>query len=68
VISQLPIPVRPSMQRNKTVFDSADAMNIAMKSPVREALRSDFHKFPPFEGAALHFPFKTISLEGVAAS
>jgi len=60
-ICDLPIPVRPSMQRNKTVFDSVEAMNEAMQSPVRDALRKDFHKFPKFEGVALHFPYNTYS-------
>ncbi len=51
LISALPFAQRRSMQRNKTVFDSADAMNAAMASPVRAALRKDFHKFPEFSGA-----------------
>ena len=47
------------MQRNKTVFDSAEAMNAAMASPVRAALRKDFHKFPEFSGGTDHYPFRT---------
>ena len=50
LISALPFELRRSMQRNKTVFDSAEAMNAAMASPVRAALRKDFHKFPEFAG------------------
>ena len=64
VISDLPFAVRKTMQRNKTVFDSAEAMNAAMASPVRAALRRDFHNFPAFEGAAAHYPFRTISVRG----
>ena len=64
VISALPFVVRKTMQRNKTVFDSAEAMNAAMASPVRGALRRDFHNFPAFEGAAAHYPFRTISVQG----
>ncbi|MDT2019588.1 hypothetical protein [Methylocella sp. CPCC 101449] len=64
VISGLPFPFRTSMQRNKTVFDSADAMNAAMLSPVRDALRQDFHSFPPFTGEAAHYPFHTLSVRG----
>ncbi len=52
------------MQRNKTVFDSADAMNAAMASPVRAALRSDFHKFPEFSGGTDHYPFRTVTVRG----
>ena len=64
VISALPFPVRKTMQRNKTVFDSPEAMTAAMASPVRDALRRDFHKFPAFEGAAAHYPFRTTSIVG----
>lgn len=64
VISGLPFPFRTSMQRNKTVFDSAEAMNAAMLSPVRDALRQDFHAFPSFEGEAAHYPFHTLSVRG----
>lgn len=64
VISALPFEVRKSMQRNKTVFDSPEAMNAAMASPVRAALRRDFHKFPEFEGAAAHYPFRTVTVQG----
>ncbi|MFN3349910.1 hypothetical protein [Pseudorhodoplanes sp.] len=65
-ISALPFAVRRSMQRNKTVWDHADAMNAAMASPVRAALRKDFHKFPAFEGAATHYPFRTVTVRGEA--
>ena len=57
----LHLPERRCMQRNKTVFDSAEAMDAAMKSPVREMLREDVTHFPPFSGAAHHFPFESIS-------
>jgi len=61
VVCGLPFPERRCLQRNKTVFDDAAAMNVAMQSPVRQALREDFHRLPPFEGPALHFPFSTLS-------
>jgi uncharacterized protein (TIGR02118 family) len=64
VISALPFPVRPAMQRNKTAWDHAEAMNAAMTSPVRAALRKDFHNFPEFEGAAAHYPFRTVAVRG----
>jgi hypothetical protein len=58
-ICDLPLPVRPCMQRNKVVFDTPEAMTAAMQTPVRDALRADFHEFPAFTGHALHFPFRT---------
>lgn len=61
VACELPLPERPCLQRNKTVFDDVDAMNAAMQSPVREALREDFRKLPAFQGPALHFPFLTLT-------
>ena len=64
VISALPFAVRRTMQRNKTVWDHPEAMNAAMASPVRAELRKDFYKFPEFEGAATHYPFRTISVRG----
>jgi hypothetical protein len=64
VISALPFAVRRSMQRNKTAWDNAEAMNAAMASPVRAALRKDFHNFPSFEGAAAHYPFRTVAVRG----
>jgi uncharacterized protein (TIGR02118 family) len=64
LISALPFAQRRAMQRNKTVFDSPEAMNAAMASPVRAALRKDFHKFPEFSGATDHYPFRTITIRG----
>ena len=64
VISALPFPVRRTMQRNKTMWDDPEAMNAAMASPVRAALRKDFANFPKFEGAATHYPFRTTTLRG----
>lgn len=60
VVCGLPLPERACLQRNKTVFDDAAAMSAAMASPVREALRADFHSLPPFSGPAHHFPFHTL--------
>ncbi|MGJ7498097.1 hypothetical protein ACSFA8_23935 [Variovorax sp. RT4R15] len=61
LVCGLPLPERPCLQRNKTVFDSAQAMSHAMQSPVRDLLRQDFHRLPAFEGATLHFPFETLT-------
>jgi len=54
--SDLPAARSVAMQRNKVVFDSPDALNIALASPVRHAMRDDFKQFPPFAGENLHFP------------
>jgi hypothetical protein len=47
------------MQRNKVVFDSAEALTAALNSPVRHEMRADFHKFPPFQGGSLHHAMAT---------
>jgi hypothetical protein len=61
IVCGLPLPERGCLQRNKTVFESAEAMRDAMCSPVREALRDDFRGLPPFEGPAHHFPFLSLA-------
>ncbi|MBU6496953.1 MAG: EthD family reductase [Rhodospirillales bacterium] len=50
------------MQRNKVVFDSADALTAALNSPVRHEMRADFQNFPSFTGPTTHFPMLTRSL------
>ncbi len=64
VICELPFSSRAAMQRNKTVFDSAEAMNAAMLSPVREEMRRDFRNFPAFGGGNTHYPFHTMTVRG----
>ncbi|AME28373.1 EthD family reductase [Burkholderia sp. PAMC 26561] len=54
--SALPIERSHAMQRNKVVFDSPDALNAALASPVRHEMRADFRNFPPFSGANQHLP------------
>jgi hypothetical protein len=58
----LPWPRVDYMQRNKVVFDSAAALIAALESPVRAEMRADYHKFPPFVGANVHYPFATLEL------
>lgn len=58
----LPWPRVDYMQRNKVVFDSAEALVKALNSPVRGEMRADFHKFPPFEGDNVHYPFATVEI------
>jgi hypothetical protein len=52
------------MQRNKTVFDNAQALNEALNSPVRDEMRRDFHNFPPFSGKTSHYPMSTLTVTG----
>jgi len=47
------------MQRNKVVFDSTDALQAALHSPVRHAMREDFKRFPNFSGPNNHFAMAT---------
>ncbi|MDN7178331.1 EthD family reductase [Caballeronia sp. SEWSISQ10-4 2] len=57
----LPVARSNAMQRNKVVFDSPDALNAALASPVRHEMRADFKNFPPFSGASPHFPAISIA-------
>jgi hypothetical protein len=47
------------MQRNKVVFDSAAALDRALNSPVRHAMRADFNAFPKFSGPNRHYAMTT---------
>jgi hypothetical protein len=47
------------MQRNRVMFDSPAALQAALQSPARIAMREDFKAFPPFEGGNSHFPMET---------
>lgn len=58
-ISFLPFGRDDAMQRNKVVFDSPAALDAALNSPVRNEMRSDFHRFPPFAGGSTHYPMLT---------
>jgi hypothetical protein len=55
----LPWPRVEFMQRNKVVFDNADALTAALNSPVRHEMRADFARFPAFTGPVSHFPMLT---------
>jgi hypothetical protein len=58
----LPWPRVDYMQRNKLVFDSGAALVKAIESPVRGEMRADYHKFPPFVGDNVHYPFATLEI------
>jgi uncharacterized protein (TIGR02118 family) len=47
------------MQRNKVVFDDADALTAALSSPIRREMRACYESFPPFSGATPHHAFAT---------
>jgi uncharacterized protein (TIGR02118 family) len=51
-------PVR-SLQRNKVAFDSPQALEAALASPVRAKMRADFAAFPKYAGAVTHYPMLT---------
>jgi len=55
----LPWPREACILRNRVVFDSAAALDAALASPVRHAMRADYAKFPPFGGAVFHYSMAT---------
>jgi uncharacterized protein (TIGR02118 family) len=48
-----------SLQRNKVAFESTQALNAALDSPERRAMRADYAQLPAFSGRVLHFPMQT---------
>ncbi|MFT4069428.1 ethyl tert-butyl ether degradation protein EthD [Paraburkholderia sp.] len=58
--SGLPFAHANAMQRNKVVFDDARSLAHALASPVRDAMRRDFHALPPYRGATPHYPMRSI--------
>jgi hypothetical protein len=58
-VSALPWARLNFMQRNKVAFDSADALNHALNSPVRHDMRADFRAFPRFTGPNKHYAMTT---------
>lgn len=58
----LPWPRVDYMQRNKVVFDDGEALKAATTGPVIQAMRADFHKFPPFTGNNVHHAMATHSV------
>jgi uncharacterized protein (TIGR02118 family) len=58
-VSALPWKKAEHMQRNKVVFDDADAASTALRSPIRAEMRADFLKFPAFTDGNRHNPMAT---------
>jgi uncharacterized protein (TIGR02118 family) len=50
------LPATDCMLGNEVAFDSVEAFNAAMTSPVRKELRAHFHSFPKFSGRNTHHP------------
>ncbi len=40
---------------NEVVFDSLNALNDSLKTPLRDELREDFNNFPPIQGRNTHY-------------
>ena len=57
--NDLPCARGTSMQRNKVVFDSSDALVAALASPVMAEMRVDSSAFPPCSQRATHFVMAT---------
>ena len=58
------LPPADYMVGNEVVFDSPEAFNAAMASPVRLELRTHFRNFPPFTGKNTHYPMMRRQLPG----
>jgi uncharacterized protein (TIGR02118 family) len=58
------LPPADYMVGNEVVFDSAEAFNAAMASPVRLELRAHFKSFPKFTGKNTHFPMTRRQVPG----
>jgi hypothetical protein len=62
-VSALPWTRVHFMQRNKVAFDSSEALNAALNSPVRHEMRADFRAFPKFSGPNKHYAMATRVIE-----
>ncbi len=60
----VPIARADCLQRNKVVFDSPAALDAALHSPVRQAMRDDYHALPAFAGTNTHDALLTHRIEG----
>jgi uncharacterized protein (TIGR02118 family) len=47
------------MQRNKVAFDSAEALEAALASPIRAEMRQDYARLPRFSGRVTHYAMTT---------
>jgi hypothetical protein len=58
-VSGLLWPKEDMMQRNKLMFDSAEALSAGLIPEVMTEMRADFNQFPPFAGGNTHFALLT---------
>jgi len=58
-IDAMPWPRVDHIQRNRILFDSAEALTAALNSPERHEMRTDFGGFPPYSGGNFHYPMLT---------
>ncbi|MGY3528288.1 hypothetical protein [Bradyrhizobium sp. USDA 4452] len=58
-VDRLPSQRVEYMQRNRLMFDSPQALALALSSDVIKRMRADFVQFPPFAGGNKHFPMLT---------
>jgi uncharacterized protein (TIGR02118 family) len=58
------LPPADYLVGNEVVFDSPEAFNAAMASPVRLELRAHYKDFPPFTGKNTHYPMMRRQLPG----
>jgi uncharacterized protein (TIGR02118 family) len=61
------LPAAGYMLGNEVAFDSPQAFNAAMASPVRHELRAHFKSFPPFSGRNTHYPMMRRQLAAKAS-
>jgi len=61
------LPPADYMLGNEVAFDTPEAFNAAMASPVRLELRAHFRSFPPFTGRNTHYPMMRRQLAGTPA-
>ena len=58
------LPTADYMLGNEVAFDTPEAYNAAMASPVRHELRAHFRSFPTFAGRNTHYPMMRRQLAG----
>ncbi len=58
-VSGLAWPKEDMMQRNKLMFDSAEALSAGLIPEVMTEMRADFNHFPAFAGGNTHYPALT---------
>jgi len=61
-----PTPITPAsyLLGNEVVFDTVEALEVSLNSPVRHELREDFRRFPKFTGTNTHFAMRRTRLAG----